>query len=557
MGKRSKERKKQRKKQRKQDQRRQSPRLLESQPAPRSMQQMRPAEFAAPAITTGDQRLLSEQIATRDRSWDAWSISAWLPNPDPVLKALGTDISTYRALRADAHVGGCIRRRKAAVRALDAQWEANGCPVRVLKSLQGILADLTATPDPDEPGALDGITALTAEALDGALYGYQPLELTWGRVGGLLVPQVVQGKPPEWFHFDGQNRLRFRASDRGVDGELVPGRKFLLARQDPTYANPYGLPDLSLVFWPATFRKGGAKFWTRWLEKYGGTLLLGKLPRSAPASDYDDLAQRLAEMVEDAVAAIPDDGSVEPLESGDKAGSSDAFERYMLYWRGEITIALLGSNQGMETDSTHASASAALSVGDDIRDSDARMVAGCVNQLLRWTCAVNWPGATPPRWVLREQEEIDQVRPARDKILTEAGVRLSRAYWLRTYDLEEGDVVEERDQGAVSGVAGAGDQMPPIALAAPGASPLRQAIDTPDQLDQMTARLSREAQPAVQAMVDQVRAMTETAGSLEELAAMIAAAYPQVDSGPLAATMGQALLAARLGGMAEVQAEGA
>ena len=62
---------------------------------------------------------LSDQIATRGRSIDFYALGMYLPNPDPVLKALGKDIKVYRELRADAHVGGCIRRRKAAVKALE------------------------------------------------------------------------------------------------------------------------------------------------------------------------------------------------------------------------------------------------------------------------------------------------------------------------------------------------------------------------------------------------------------------------------------------------------
>jgi hypothetical protein len=64
-------------------------------------------------------KTLSEQIATRSRSIDFYGLGMYLPNPDPVLKALGKDIKVYKELRSDAHVGGCIRRRKASVKALE------------------------------------------------------------------------------------------------------------------------------------------------------------------------------------------------------------------------------------------------------------------------------------------------------------------------------------------------------------------------------------------------------------------------------------------------------
>jgi phage gp29-like protein len=396
------------------------------------------------SLATAPRRPLVASIATRARSWDGWSMAEWLPNPDPILKNMGIDISTYRDMRADAHIGGCIRRRKAAVKGLEMGLDREGCPARVAKAIEGILADLAATPNPDEPGARPGLPALIADALDGALYGYQPLEIQWGRVGGLLVPQAVQSKPSEWFCFDAENQLRFRSRDGGTYGELLPARKFLLARQDATYQNPYGLADMSMVFWPYTFRRA-AKFWVAWLERYGGDFLIGKLPRSASPTEYQDLTADLEAMLQDSVAAIPDDGSVEVMASANKGGSTDAHERFLTYWRGEISIALLGSNQGMETNSTNASATASLEVAKDIRDGDARMIEATVNQLIAWTCALNWPGAKAPVWTLREQEEIDTARPQRDKILTECGVNFTRDYWLRTYDLEEDDLAEEPD----------------------------------------------------------------------------------------------------------------
>ena len=393
--------------------------------------------------------ILSKPIATRARSLDYAGLYGWLPNPDPILKAQGQDIAIYRDMRADAHVGGCIRRRKAAVKGLEWELEREKAPSRVYKACLSVLENLAATTDPDEPGAMPGLMALISDALDGALYGYQPLEVTWGRSGPLIVPLAVQSKPPEWFKFDTENRLRFRTRDGDSYGELLPPRKFLLARQDATYANPYGIPDLAMVYWPHQFRRA-AKFWVQWLERHGGDFLIGKQPRSLGTqaeteAAYAEMATQLEAMLQDSVAVIPDDGSVEILASGSKGGSTDAHERFLMYWRGEISIALLGSNQGIETNSTHASATASLEVANDIRDGDARMIESVVNQLLRWVVAINWPGQAAPVWCLREQEEIDTQRPARDKILTECGVKFSRDYWLETYDLDDDDLAPEAE----------------------------------------------------------------------------------------------------------------
>ena len=99
---------------------------------------------------------LSQQIATRARSLDYSGLYGWLPHPDPILKSQGIDIATYRDMRADAHVGGCIRRRKAAVKGLEWELERGQAPARIHKACLAILEELAATPDPDEPGARPG-----------------------------------------------------------------------------------------------------------------------------------------------------------------------------------------------------------------------------------------------------------------------------------------------------------------------------------------------------------------------------------------------------------------
>ena len=68
-------------------------------------------------------------------------------------------------------------------------------------------------------------------------------------------PRRYRGQAPEWFQFDSDNLLRFRAKDAGLEGEAVPLNKFVVPRQDATYDNPYGFLDLSMCFWPVTFKR--------------------------------------------------------------------------------------------------------------------------------------------------------------------------------------------------------------------------------------------------------------------------------------------------------------
>lgn len=490
------------------------------------------------AMTPGDRRTLTgEAIVTRARALSGWAMADWLPNPDPVLKALGRDIEVYRDLRSDAHVGGCIRRRKAAVLALESRLSRCAAPARAAKAIEEWLKDLP-------------LTVILSELLDAALYGYQPAEINWGKVGTLLLPEEVVAKPPEWFGFDNDNRLRFRARDSGVAGELLPKRKFLCARQEPSYDNPYGQPDLAMVFWPSTFKKGGLKFWVSFTERYGSPFLIGKQPRSVQPAESEALADRLEAMIQDAVAVVPDDASVEIIEAAGKANSAEVYRELLIFCRSEVSIALLGQNQTTEASATHASAMAGLEVARAIRDGDAAMLSSAIQQLIDWVVELNWPGAASPRWSLSEQDEIDEVRPRRDKILVDCGVRFSRKYWIETYGLSEGHVEENLAAPTDARLRATGPA--PAGAAADLAAPV--AIAAQAQID-TAADADPGYQAAMDAMLAPILEAFDAGLTPEEILARMDEWYGQMDDAALFALLERGIAAADAIGRLEVARE--
>lgn len=89
-------------------------------------------------------------------------------------------------------------------------------------------------------------------------------------------------------------------------------------------------------------------------------------------------------MLGTAVAAIPEDSSIDLKESASKGASSQVFDDFLRYCKSEIAIALLGQNQTTEAEANRASATAGLEVTRDIRNDDASLVEGVFNQLLAW-----------------------------------------------------------------------------------------------------------------------------------------------------------------------------
>ena len=470
---------------------------------------------------------LSEQIATRERSMDM-SFGFILPNPDPILKRQGKDIAVYRDMRSRASVGGPIRRRKAAVKALEWRVERGKASARVTR----LANDVLATYDMD---------TLINEITNAVLFGYQPLELVWGPFNGAAAPLQVIGKPQEWFFFDNAAQLRFRSRQQPLQGEELEPRKFLLARQEASYENPYGFADLSMCFWADTFMRGGLKFWVTFTEKYGTPWLVGKQPRGTPGSEVNNLLDKLEAMVQDAVAAIPDDSSIDILESGDKGASADLYERLLMYCRSEINIALLGQNQSTESNSNRASATAGLEVAKTIRDGDAALVMATMNQLLRWLTDLHDGEQAPaPTFVLFEEEDVNTQQAVRDETLTKAGLKFTKEYWKRVYRLQDGDIEE----------APAGPSMP----AAPGtaaAVPVEFVEGTAPAVVP-TGELNTAAAPIVMAWVRDLRALVEAHSEPQALQDALLEAYSELPTDELTEVMALAFELAHLQGRDQV-----
>lgn len=354
-------------------------------------------------------------------------LNGWLPNPDPILRKLGKQIAVYRELLQDPVIGSHVRRRKAAVAKLEWRLSGEGVSDRVLGEIDGFLSSF------DTYGLIKDI-------LNATLFGYQPLEIIW-RKGSLWLPEKIVAKPQEWFGFDGEGRLYF--INAGFQNEALPEYKFLCPTQEASYNNPYGMGDLGLVFWPATFKRAGLKFWSEFTEKYGAPWLIGKEPRSNTDADTEKLLDALEALIGNSVGAIPNDSSVEIHEASGKASSVEAYDKLIRYCRSEIAIALLGQDQTTEKDTNHASAAAGLEVTEDIRDSDSRMVESTFNRLIKWVAELNFGEVPCPTFELYETEETGtKERAERDRLLVQSGAVLTPAYFRKAYGLEEEDLAE-------------------------------------------------------------------------------------------------------------------
>jgi phage gp29-like protein len=488
-----------------------------------------------------DKELLSKAIATRDRSIDFYSLGFYLPNPDPVLKKLGKDITVYRELLTDPHVSSCIDSRKAGVRSLlweiDRKDEQGATKSAQAKFIEEIFADFD-------------IPQIVSEILDAPYFGYQPMEIVWTTRNGKVLPQSFQAKPPEWFAFDSSdNHLLFRTK-ANWNGERVPDRKFLVPTHQGSYVNPYGKPLGSLVYYPVLFKKGGMKYWVKLAEKFGIPHLVGKHPVGAGADQIADLLDAMDRMVQDACAAIPVGSEITPLEATTKSASSSLFDGLLSYCNAEISKAILSQTLTTEigkTGGAYAAAQTHATIRNDLVDADRIMVENVFNELIDLIVEFNFGATTErPRMCFYADDDVDKALAERDKSLAEMGqFRFTKRYFARAYGFADDDieiVAPTAPTAPVGFAEGEGAQVEPTR-----AELLEQA-----EIDSLTDAITTEQfESLVRDMLGPVFDLIDTADSYDSLQRGMAALYPDLPTDELQAKVERALFVAGLWGRAK------
>lgn len=371
-------------------------------------------------------RNIANEIVTRKRSVDFYSSNMFLPDPDYILRREGKDVSVYKELLCDPHVWACVQSRKSGV--LSMEWEINRGRDKTEQSkvIENIFK------------SLDMYTIISS-ILNAPLFGFQPLEIIWQKKGDLVIPVDIKAKPQEWFCFDDDNKLKFRTKENYY-GEDLPLNKFLCPQSNPSYQNPYGERALSRVLWPVSFKRGGMRFWVKFLEKYGMPFLVGKYPRGLANEEIEKMADILDSMVQDAISVIPNDSQIEVMEARN-ASSGEAYEKLIDKMNAEISKAILGQTLTTEIGfrGSYAASNTHMNVRKDIIDADKKLVERTLNQLIQWIYEINFNSSDIPTFKMYEEEDVDLELSQRDKILSEAGVRFTKEYFKKAYGLDDED----------------------------------------------------------------------------------------------------------------------
>lgn len=367
------------------------------------------------------------------------SVLGSLPNPDIVLQKLGLGISAYYDLDIDDQVSAALQLRKDNVKSME--WELN--PSRTREDIFLFVQNVVKKWDMEK---------VIGEMLDAIAYGYSVMEIIWLQdSNGYYYISSVVGKPPHWFKFDVNNRLRFMGRKYGAEGKILSNKKFTVVQNYPTYLNPYGNAVFKKCYWPVMFKKGGLKFFAKFVEKYGMIHLLGQVGKNGddvsqkPTKDeITDMTDALDGLFQDGVGAIPGSDDVLVI-AGNSQASSEIYKGFIEVCDKQIAKAILSHSSAVD------SIAGALGNRDQIvqsiniiRDSDAKLVIGNMNDIISKMVAENFGKVEEieiPTFNLIAKGQTTEIKAQAeiDTILRGLGVNFTVAYIKKMYNLQDSE----------------------------------------------------------------------------------------------------------------------
>jgi phage gp29-like protein len=346
---------------------------------------------------------LAREIATRHTDPKFYSALTVLPNPDTVLRKLGKSDEAFDAITSDAHVIGELRSVRSALLGFERRIVAGGELPADLRALELCEKFMEQRPAPGLrwPDVIWNI----AQAV---FRGNQVHEAVWKREGQFLVPASVLDRPSRRFAWDTDNALRLITRNNMMPGEELGPYKWLVTRHMPSHDNPYGVALFSSCFWPNVFKHSGLRYYVKFCEKYGIPWAVGKYPEGTPKEQQDALADALARMIEDAVAAIPDSGKVELIEAS--SSGEVVHERLIHICNTEMSKALTSQTLATEIQGQGSRAAAETHRGREmaVNESDRAIIEDTMNELLGWITELNIPNAKPPRFEFYDEAQARQ-----------------------------------------------------------------------------------------------------------------------------------------------------
>ncbi|MEC4091926.1 phage portal protein family protein [Pseudoalteromonas rubra] len=489
--------------------------------------------MSKPHLSYKGYRALQKMFNMSQTDPNMFGLMRELPNPDPILRKAGKSAFIYDEIATDAHVIGELRSLRSGMFAFSAELVPGGDDTASKKSFELATALMGR-----RPAAMTEWMDTDWHNYSAILHGFAVTHLgKFKKTDGRWLPSTVEQWPAGRFVFTPDHELLVRTREN-PQGEPVMPERWTCVRHMPTAKNPYGTALLSSCFWPWTFKHGGFKFFVQLCERFGVPFPIGKYSPGTKDKEIDDLMEGLAKLLTDGIAVIPDDASLEILES--KMSGEPVQKQLIDLCNAEMSKALTSQTLATEQKSGARAASEthAKRAGENQR-ADRALVSGYRNQILEIVHRVNFDGGEPPKYIWRDQKEInlDAVNVVREAAKL---IPVSKDHAYKVFGIpkpqEDQEILEVKDDGA--GIATAAK-----VEFTKGDQPTTD-IPTFDAFDQAT-----------DLEIAKIFEFAQQSDSVQALADKIKAQFPNITSGALADIAGQAFEHEFLAGMNEANQE--
>lgn len=397
---------------------------------------------------------------------------------------------------------------------------------------------------------LPGFRAMMMDMLDAIGRGFSCIEIEWGRKGELWLPSAFHKRPQRAFTLPQDNLDEIRLNRGGADGEPLWDLKWLVHRHK-SKSGPVAQGGLFRVLvWTYLFKNLSARDWAQFLNLYGLPFRIGKYDASMGEKERARLLRGIRMLAREGGGIIPQGSEIDLVAPA--AGQSAPFFA-MVDWCEKVqSKVILGGTLTSQADgktSTHALGNIHNEVRHDLLEGDAWMVAETLTHQLLWPILALNNRYDPERapfieFDVREPVDLERlmivVKGAQD-----AGFDVT-AEWLSD---KSGIPLPQEGQTILK----------PLTRQIPGDAALSQAMQirlaalsvpqsAPDgvqhQLDAAPLGLAAQVTAAAEIMLTPLIAQVKKATSPDEVYALLAASYPQLNDVSLRELVGQAVFVA-------------
>lgn len=351
-----------------------------------------------------------------------------MTDPDEVLRLAGLSVRhAFDEIMTDDHLTAVMNSRLAAVNSLEWDIVRDKAAARTHKAVLEQFEQLD-------------MQNLFRNIMEKNPWGYAPLRVDWQLDNGRWMIEKIMALPSWWFKFNDSNEVRFMSINNQIEGEEPPPYRLLLARNNPTYQNPYGEKLLSKSYWPITWKRNAIKWWNVFCEKFSIPALMGTLPANADEDDFDKMLDQLDQMVQDTVMVLREGDKIETLEPPGKQASADIFKSLIQYMDSAVSKIWLGETLTTELQDkgSYAASKTHEGVKNERRDTDVHEIENIVNTAIRWFVEINFGKTLCPKFIMSEPFEHDKTKAEIDAILADKmGFRPNKDYIAAEYGKDE------------------------------------------------------------------------------------------------------------------------